>query len=234
MRRGRASAPRWCRLKELNPPPLRGKDKAMIDITQTTHSATPPVSSRSLAELIAAASDAHRDIVSALSTAIERALVAGQALNEMGDRGLVRHGKWEEEVYPQCGFGRRQAQRYKLLARLAEGNATYKSQLAGCTIEGAIKKLSPPRDPNEAKGANTSTDDDDTEEPFVDNPDEEEMRKRRALFLKQAHAAHSYGLAYDGPIDKHVIKTARAVRDAWAKLARELREESKNNPPSTS
>src|SRR5215813_12370378 len=37
----------------------------------------------------------------------QKALVAGQALNAMEDRKLVRHGDWAE-VYKQCNFGERQ------------------------------------------------------------------------------------------------------------------------------
>jgi len=91
----------------------------MLDITQTTHFATPSqiTTSPSLAELIVIARDAYR---AARSTVIEHALVAGRALNEMEDRRLVPHGDWASKVYPQCEFGERQAQR--CIARSSPGS----------------------------------------------------------------------------------------------------------------
>jgi hypothetical protein len=61
------------------------------------------------------------------------------------------------------------------------------------------------------------------DEPFIDNPDDRELEKRRRQFLKDAAAALACGQVYDGPIDTHIIKVARAVRNTWAKLVRELR-----------
>jgi hypothetical protein len=54
---------------------------------------------------------------------------------------------------------------------------------------------------------------------------EQEMKKRRTQFLKNAGAALGYGQVYDGPIDRHVIKVATACRDTWTEMVRKLREE---------
>jgi transposase len=61
--------------------------------------------------------------------------------------------------------------------------------------------------------------------PFVDIPDDREMKKRRAQFLKAAGAALGYAQAYDGPIDAHVIKVASAVAAQWRQFVRQLREQ---------
>jgi ParB-like chromosome segregation protein Spo0J len=41
------------------------------------------------------------------------------------------------------------------------------------------------------------------EAPWEDNPDAQEMQRRRGIFLRNASAALAYGLAYTGPIDDH-------------------------------
>ncbi len=65
-------------------------------------------------------------------------------------------------------------------------------------------------------------------EPFVDNPDDKEMQKRRAQFLKAAGAALGYGQVYDGPVDSHVIQVTRAVVTTWTELLRQLKEARQN------
>jgi transposase len=71
-------------------------------------------------------------------------------------------------------------------------------------------------------------DDDAEAEPFVDTPDDREMKKRRAMFLKNAGAALGYAQAYDGPIDSHVIKVASAVAAQWKQFVRQLKEQRSN------
>jgi hypothetical protein len=129
----------------------------MLNVREAARSATP---SPSLAELITTTRDAHLGVISAFSNAIEHALTAGRALNLMEDTKLVRHSEWAE-IYKQCDIGDRQAQRYKQLARVADSNPTFsnptlKSDLAGMTIEGAIKKLSPPKNPSSSQRTDTS------------------------------------------------------------------------------
>lgn len=86
--------------------------------------------------------EAHAGGISAFADAIEKAIAAGQALKE-ADK-LISHGQ-KAGFYKRCGLGDRQAERYKKLATLAAANPTYKSDLAGLTVESAIKKLSPPK-----------------------------------------------------------------------------------------
>lgn len=62
-------------------------------------------------------------------------------------------------------------------------------------------------------------------EPYVDNADDREMKKRRAAFLKAAGFALGHAQAYDGPIDSHVIQVASAVAAQWKQFVRQLREQ---------
>jgi hypothetical protein len=120
----------------------------------------PSDADRGLSGLIAEIRKAHAGVICAFANAIEHALVAGNALNEMDERELVRHGQWAK-VYKECGLGDRQAERYKRLAGLVKSNPTCKSEMTGLSIEGALKKLTPPRDkggnPSESKEARAST-----------------------------------------------------------------------------
>ena len=87
---------------------------------------------------------AHAGLISALSNAVQHAVDAGQALLAAKNTPYGQYGQWTKFLR-RCDLGERQAERYMHLARLVEANPTCKSDLAGLTIETAIKKLSPPK-----------------------------------------------------------------------------------------
>ena len=98
--------------------------------------------SPSLDDLANRIRDAHTGVGAAFSSAVDRAIDAGQTLSIA--KGLVPHGQWGEFL-KRCGVGERQAERYMRLAWLAAANPTCKSDLAELSIEQAIKLLSPPK-----------------------------------------------------------------------------------------
>jgi len=120
----------------------------MLDTTDVK-TALPAVKNRvsakgpCLNDFIAIARDAHLGVISAFSSAIDRAIACGRALIQMGDAGLARHGEWPR-IYKRCGMSERQAQRYQQLARLVGQKPSSRTVLGDCTsIQAAIKKLSP-------------------------------------------------------------------------------------------
>jgi hypothetical protein len=82
---------------------------------------------------------AHTSVVSGLSSMVEKAIEAGTHLVAVEDRKLVPHGQ-KILHYKRCHLGERQAERYKKLARLVAANPTCKSDLAGLSIDAAIKR----------------------------------------------------------------------------------------------
>lgn len=84
---------------------------------------------------------------------------------------------------------------------------------------------SPPEPQSNGGDVETVTTSDEEGEPYVDQADDREMKKRRALFLKAAGAALGHAQAYDGPIDSHVIKVASAVAAQWKQFVQQLREQ---------
>jgi Protein of unknown function (DUF3102) len=96
----------------------------------------------SLAELAESFRKAQADFHHAASNAILHAISAGQVL--IAAKKLTRHGEWAKFL-ASCDVRERQAERYMRLADLDAANPTCKSDLAGLTIEAAIKKLSPPK-----------------------------------------------------------------------------------------
>jgi hypothetical protein len=97
----------------------------------------------SLDELAKRVRDAHASLIHAASNAVMYAINAGQALiAAKAQKDRIPHGQWGKFL-KRCDVGARRAERYMRLARLAESNPTCKSDLAGLTIEAAIKKLSP-------------------------------------------------------------------------------------------
>jgi hypothetical protein len=97
---------------------------------------------------------AQADFLHAASNAILHAISAGQAL--IAAKELTPHGQWGKFL-ASCDIGERQAERYVRLAGLAAANPTCKSDLAGLTIEAAIKKLSPPKPHTTKKQRSTAT-----------------------------------------------------------------------------
>jgi hypothetical protein len=95
----------------------------------------------SLDELAKRIHEAQAAFMSAASNAVMHAIDAGQAL--IAAKNCTPHGQWGKFL-KRCNVGERQAERYMRLAHLVETNPTGKSDLAGLTIETAIKKLSPP------------------------------------------------------------------------------------------
>jgi hypothetical protein len=106
----------------------------------------------SLRDLADAIREAHAAVVNALSGAVEHAIRCGNVLTEA--KKQTGHGRWGEFLRA-CDLGERQAQRYMRLALLAEQTRLAKSDLAGMTIEGAIKRLAPPKAPKSAAPATT-------------------------------------------------------------------------------
>jgi hypothetical protein len=100
--------------------------------------AAPPTLDK-LAAIICAA---HTSVVGSFSNAIEHAIDAGRAL--IAAKAQTPHGRWGKFL-KRCNLGERQAERYMCLARLAEANPTWKSDLISLSIESAIKKLAPPK-----------------------------------------------------------------------------------------
>jgi hypothetical protein len=108
----------------------------------------------SLAELAECFRKAQADFLHAASNAILHAIAAGQAL--IAAKELTPRGQWGKFL-ASCDVGERQAQRYTRLAGLAAANPTCKSDLAGLTIETAIKKLLPPKACKKAGGRAPAT-----------------------------------------------------------------------------
>ena len=97
-----------------------------------------------LNELAARIRNAHISVISAFSNAVQHALAAGKALNAAKSSKKVSHGKWL--VFLECcDIDERTAQRYMQLAKLADSNPSCTTDLAGLSIEAAIKRLSPPK-----------------------------------------------------------------------------------------
>jgi hypothetical protein len=110
--------------------------------------------SSSLDQLCARIREAHSGLNAEFSNAIDHAIDAGQALITAHD--LTRHRQWAKFL-KHCNLGERQAQRHMRLAGLAAANPTCKSDMAGLTIEAAIKKLSPPKARRTPSGGTPAT-----------------------------------------------------------------------------
>jgi hypothetical protein len=108
----------------------------------------------SLDELAKRVREAHAGFDHAVSNAILHAINAGQAL--IPAKELTPHGEWGKFL-ARCDVGERQAERYMRLAGLAAAIPTCESDLAGLTIEAAIKKLSPPKPHTTKKQRSTAT-----------------------------------------------------------------------------
>jgi hypothetical protein len=107
----------------------------------------------SLDHLAIAIREAHASVVNALNSAVDHAIRCGNILADA--KKQTGHGRWGEFL-KACEINERTARRYVQLADLAQnGRAT--TDLTGLTIEGAIKKLSPPRPPRSAVTAKQLT-----------------------------------------------------------------------------
>jgi hypothetical protein len=107
----------------------------------------------SLGDLAKAIREAHASVVNALNGAVEHAIRCGNIIADAKQQ--AGHGRWGEFLRA-CEINERTARRYVQLADLAQnGRAT--TDLTGLTIEGAIKKLSPPRPPRSAVTAKQLT-----------------------------------------------------------------------------
>lgn len=95
----------------------------------------------SLTDLTARIRRAHENVITSFRNAIEHALEAGKALNEVKDSKRIPHGQWAHFLR-DCDIGERTAQRYMQLAVLAK--ASPGTVLDGADIKAAIRKLSPP------------------------------------------------------------------------------------------
>jgi hypothetical protein len=96
----------------------------------------------SLADLATHIRNAHVSVVSAFASAIENAIEAGKLL--IAAKAQTPHGGWSKFL-KKCNVGERQAERYAHLARLIEAKPSSRTDLAGLSIQAAIKKLSPPK-----------------------------------------------------------------------------------------
>jgi hypothetical protein len=99
-------------------------------------------SAASLSDLARVIRAEHAAVVSAFSSAVKHALAAGRALIEAKE--LVGHGRWTQFL-KGCDLGERQAERYAQLAHLYDANPSSGTDLAGLSIQEAIKKLSQPK-----------------------------------------------------------------------------------------
>jgi hypothetical protein len=104
-----------------------------------------PAGQAFLAELADRIRDAHVSVVSAFTSWIDNAILAGKLLNQA--KKQTKHGQWTKFL-ERCDVGERQSQRYMKLAELVEAKPTCKSDLTDLSIEAAIKKLSPPKLPS--------------------------------------------------------------------------------------
>lgn len=104
-----------------------------------------------LTDLVRQVRAAVTGLTTAASNAVQYAIDAGNALIVARDK--TKRGEWGPFL-KRCDLGERQAERYMRLARLVEGKPTLKSGFSDLTIEGAIKKLSPPKS---AKTTTTTT-----------------------------------------------------------------------------
>jgi hypothetical protein len=94
-----------------------------------------------LAELAAAVRAAHAGVQGAHTSAIERAPKAGEAL--VTAKAMIPHKQFGDFLR-LCDVGPRQSQRYIKLYQLSVAKTTTKSDLAGLSIEEAIRLLSKP------------------------------------------------------------------------------------------
>ncbi len=109
----------------------------------TTTEILPPEKS-SLAELAAQANAAHEAAGTALSAAVDHALVAGRAL--IAAKQQVPEGGWTRWVQRNCGFSIRHAQRYIKLVVASAADATRVSRdVEGLSLRKAMKQLTPPK-----------------------------------------------------------------------------------------
>jgi Protein of unknown function (DUF3102) len=109
---------------------------APVARTQATRSN----SATALSDLAEVIRTEHTAIVAAFSRALQHALTAGRALIEAKD--LVGHGHWRDFL-KDCDLGERQAERYAQLVRLYDANPSSGTDLAGLSVQAAIKRLSP-------------------------------------------------------------------------------------------
>lgn len=101
----------------------------------------------SLPGLAAIIRKAHAGVVKAFSDAANCAIEAGLRLKTA--RECTGHGRWTSFVVQDCGLNERTARRYIQLADLAAKRSST-TDLAGVSIERAIKLLSPPKPPKSA------------------------------------------------------------------------------------
>jgi hypothetical protein len=118
-------------------------DIATLPAAQESQILSPP----SLSDLITKARTAHAALMTeahtaetALSKALDHAITAGRAFNEMKDRKLVKHGEWAA-TYKEADVGEREVERYRQLARFADANPTRVSELTGLSIRAALERL---------------------------------------------------------------------------------------------
>lgn len=102
--------------------------------------------------LIEQARQADTSFRLAMADAIDHAVTVGQAFRRMETERLVRHGQWAA-IYRQCDISERQAERYRQLAQLVAANPSRRTEIAGLSIQAAIKALTPPKtaDPDGTK-----------------------------------------------------------------------------------
>jgi hypothetical protein len=151
-------------------------------------------------------------------------IAAGQYLAALKAEHTGTWAEWEVLIKEKAGIGKSRASE---LMQIADGRKTAEDVRADSAERKARERsnlsVTSRRSTGEPEASAEVTLDASEREPFVDNPDEKELEKRRTQFLKEASAALAYGQAYDGPIDAHVINVARFVAKTWAKLARELK-----------
>jgi hypothetical protein len=111
-------------------------------------------SNPSLDDLAACVHDAHAGVISGFFRAIEHATRAANAL--IAAKALIPHGSWSNFL-KGCTVGERQAERYMHLARHVDSNPSRGTDLAGLSIQAAIKQLSPSRPRKAASGGPPTT-----------------------------------------------------------------------------
>jgi hypothetical protein len=119
---------------------MKGKSMLLID-AKIDNSSSPATQEISLDDLVDKVRQAHAGVATALSNAVQHAIGAGQTL--LAAKRRTPHGGWTTFL-KRCELRERTAERYVQLARLAQAKPSSTTDLVGLTIEGAIKKLSPP------------------------------------------------------------------------------------------
>jgi hypothetical protein len=98
-----------------------------------------------LAELAQCIRAEHQAVVQAVNDVASHAVAAGRALNEA--RKHVPHGQWADWLSRYCGeISDRHARRYMALADVYDNqNGHAVSDLAGYSLRGLMRQLTPPR-----------------------------------------------------------------------------------------